>query len=280
MTSHRKPVADNLRARSRIGKYRIERKVGSGGFGNVYVAMDTIEGVRVALKVPHEHLVDESMLEQFRHEVRLVAKLDHPHILPLRNADIIDGRFVFATLLGRETLDNRLGRRLATEKAFSFTRQMIAAVAYAHRAGIVHCDIKPENFILFDGDVLRLADFGIAKVSRLTIEGAGTGTIGHMAPEQAMGKPSFRSDVFSTGLIVYRMLAGVWPEYPFDWPPPSFAKLRTKRVHRDLIAVIKKSIAAKPRARYADGQKLEQAFAEVLPAAIRHVRQPSRRGGA
>ena len=231
-----------LRPRQRVGKYRIERLIGSGGFAQVYAAMDTIEGGRVALKVPYGQFVDEAMLDLFRQEVRLVATLDHPNILPLRNADMIDNRFVVATQLGRETLDERLGRRISVKKALMFSEQMIAAVAYAHECRIVHCDIKPENFILFDGDWLRLTDFGIAKVSRLTIMGSGTGTVGHMAPEQAMGKPSMRSDVFSVGLIIYRMLSGWWPEYPFHWPPVGAANLRTKRVHPDMIRFIKKAM--------------------------------------
>ena len=107
----------------------------------------------------------------------------------------------------------------------------------------------------------------------MTIEGSGTRTVGHMAPEQAMGKPSMRSDVFSLGLIIYRMLAGTWPEYPFVWPFPNASKLRTKRVHPDLIAIIRKSVAAKPRDRFADAVKFEEAFEVVLPKAIRNLKR-------
>jgi serine/threonine protein kinase len=97
---------------------------------------------------------------------------------------------------------------------------MIEAVAYAHRQRIIHCDIKPENFILFPDNRLRLTDFGIARVAQNTVAGSGSGTVGYMAPEQAMGKPSMRSDVFSLGLVIYRMLTGQLPEWPFEWPPP------------------------------------------------------------
>lgn len=265
-----------LRARQHLGKYKIERQIGSGGFAQVYSAMDTIEGVRVALKVPFDHFVDEEMLDLFRQEVRLVARLDHPSILQLKNADIINDRLIVATLLGRETLDDRLGRRLSVEKAFLFAEQMIAAVSYAHDCQIVHCDIKPENFILFDDDVLRLTDFGIAKIARITIMGSGTGTIGHMAPEQAMGKPSMRSDVFSLGLIIYRMLTGIWPEYPFVWPPPGANTLRTKRVHPEMIRFIKKAIAPLPRNRFADAVKMEEEFEKLYPVAMRHLRKQKR----
>ena len=269
-------TTQTIRPRQTIGKYRVERQIGSGGFARVFAAMDTIEGIRVALKIPYDQHVDEEMLDLFRQEVRLVAKLDHPNILPLRNADIIDGRFIVATNLGRETLDDRMQRRISVEKTLHFAEQMIAAVAYAHDFGIIHCDIKPENFILFDDDTLKLADFGIAKVSRVTIMASGTGTVGHMATEQAMGKPSMRSDVFSVGLIIYRMLSGAWPEYPFAWPPPKASTLRTKHVHPDMIALIKKSIAPLPRNRFADAIKLETEFERVYPIALRHLKKAKR----
>ena len=265
-----------IRPRQNIGKYRVERQIGSGGFARVFAALDTIEGTKVALKIPYDQHVDEEMLELFRQEVRLVAKLDHPNILPLRNADIIEGRFIVASSLGRETLGDRMQRRSSVEKTLYFAEQMIAAVAYAHDCGIIHCDIKPENFILFDDDTLRLADFGIAKVSRMTIMASGTGTVGHMATEQAMGKPSMRSDVFSLGLIIYRILSGAWPEYPFAWPPPKANNLRTKRVHPEMIDLIKKAIAPLPRNRFADAIKLETEFERVYPIALRHLKKAKR----
>ncbi len=265
--------ANGLRPRQRIGKYRIERLIGNGGFARVYSAVDMIEGIRVALKVPLDQLVDAGLLQQFRHEVRLVAQLEHPNILQLRNADMVEDRFLMATLLGRETLEKRLARRMSVEKALRFAEQMIAAVAYAHDHNIVHCDVKPENFILFENDLLRLTDFGIAKVSRMTLAGSGTGTVGFMAPEQAMGKPSMRSDVFSLGLILYRLLAGAWPEYPFHWPPPGANNLRLRRVHPDMIRLIKKAISSNPRERFSDAVKMQTEFEKLYPMALRHLRK-------
>ena len=166
-----------IRSRQMIGKYRIERKVGSGGFSAVFAAYDTIEGIRVALKIPHEMYVTEELLETFKKEVRLVAKLDHPHILQLKDASMIDGRLVVVTLLGNQTLEGRLKKRVSVERAYDYGEQLISAVAYAHRNQLIHCDIKPENIILFDKNQLRLGDFGIAKVSLKTIQGSGTGTV-------------------------------------------------------------------------------------------------------
>lgn len=262
-----------LRARQMLGKYRIEKRIGEGGFASVYAAMDTIEGSRVALKVPHPHLVSKDMLDLFRQEVRTLAKLDHPNVLSVKDASVIDGHFVVTTLLGNQTLERRLKKRLSVLKAFDMMTQIIEAVAYAHESGFIHCDIKPENFILFDDDVLKLADFGVARVARHTVEASGSGTLGHMAPEQAMGKPSFRSDVFALGLTFYRMLSGYWPQYPFDWPPPGYANLRRKHVHPDIIAVLRKSMHLKPHDRYADASRMQIAFTTAHRKAVAHYQR-------
>jgi len=259
-----------------LGKYRIEKQIGNGGFAKVYAAVDTIEGTKVALKIPHEHFLDDELLDAFKQEVRLLARLDHPNILMLKDASVIEDKLVIVTRLGKETLEERLTRRMSVPTALGFAEQMIAAVSYAHDAGLIHCDIKPENFIIFDDDQLKLADFGIAKVGITTIAGSGTGTVGHMSTEQAMGKPSMRSDVFSIGLIIYKMLAGQWPEYPFDWPAPGANNLRRKRVHPDVIAFIRKSISPKPRDRFADATKMEEQFESLHRKALRHLEKAKR----
>jgi serine/threonine protein kinase len=249
----------NLKVRQKVGKYRIERRLGAGGFANVYAAMDTIEGIRVALKVPHASVVDDSVLKDFRNEVRLAARLEHPNILPLRFAGFMDERFVIVFQLGETTLSDRITKRLSLQSILDYGQQMLEATAYAHRSKIIHCDIKPENFILFEGNRLKLADFGIAKVAQKTVRGAGTGTIGYMAPEQAMGKPSFRSDVFSLGLILCRMLSGHWPEWPYEWPPKGIARMR-QRLHPDMVAVIRRAMDVNPRKRFRDADQMLDAF--------------------
>jgi serine/threonine-protein kinase len=263
-------VRELLKARQKLGKYRIERRLANGGFAVVYQALDTIEGIRVALKIPHPQIIDDEVLQDFRSEVRMTARLDHPNILPLKDASFIEGRFVIASPLGEKTLADRLMSRVSLPTALDYAEQMLHAVAYAHRSRIVHCDIKPENFIIFAGNRLRLTDFGISKIAaQETIRASGTGTVGYMAPEQAMGKPSLRSDVFSLGLILYRMLAGEWPEWPFDWPPPGFARLR-KQTHPDLIRVVRRAIALDPRRRYRDANEMLAAFLPAKEKALRH----------
>lgn len=263
----RRNQTDTLRARQRLGKYRIERRLAQGGFAYVYQALDTIEGVRVALKMPHQSIVTPAMLECFQREARLVARLDHPNILPLKDASFIEGRFVIASKLGEKTLCDRLRNRISFETALALSLQMVSAVAYAHKLSIIHCDIKPENMILLPDGRLQLADFGIAKVAQKTINGSGSGTVGYMAPEQAMGRPSTKSDVFSLGLIMYRMFTGHLPVWPFEWPFSGAVNLRRK-AHPDLITVIRRAIEVRPGKRFADADELHNALLKVRRRAL------------
>lgn len=201
----------SIRSGQRLGKYKVRRKLASGGFAEVYQAFDTIEGQDVALKLPRAHMVTPELLEDFKKEVRLAAALDHPNILPIKNAQFVDGHFVIAYPLGESTLDERMQRRMAFDTRVALARQMLEAVACAHHHRVIHCDVKPENLILFKGGRLCLTDFGIARLALRTVRASGSGTVGYVAPEQAMGKASFRSDVFSLGLILYRLFAGVLP---------------------------------------------------------------------
>jgi serine/threonine-protein kinase len=253
-----------IRARQKLGKYRIEKRLSEGGFATVYRAFDTIEGVHVALKIPRGARLTEDSLKDFRREVRLAARLEHPNILPLKDASVIGDYFVITFPLGLRTLSDRLSRRLSLRSAILFTEQILEALAYAHEQRIIHCDVKPENMVLFSGERLRLGDFGIAKFAQKTIQGSGTGTIGYMAPEQAMGKPSQRSDVFSAGLTIYRMFSGEWPEWPYAWPPPGIRKLRG-RVPPEFVAFLQKAIDPDPRRRFRDAEQMRNAFLRLKP---------------
>jgi len=257
-----------LRKGQRLGKYRVGRRIAEGPFADVYQALDTIEGLRVALKVPHAQLLSKEVMEDFRSEVRLVARLDHPNVLPVKDASVIDSHFVIVFLLGERTLADRMQRRMSLRTVLDYADQMLDGVAHAHANRVIHCDIKPENFILFPGKRLRLTDFGIAKLARRTVQASGSGTVGYVAPEQAMGKPSFRSDVFSLGLVIYRMLAGRLPEWPYTWPPPGFDRLR-RRVHPDLIAVVRKAMEVEPRKRFKDAEPMRAAVRRVRPRALK-----------
>ena len=256
-----------LKARQRLGKYRIEARLAAGGFAEVFRAYDTVEGIRVALKVAYDHVVTGETLERFRKEVRLVAALDHPRILSLKTADIIEGHFVMVTALGIESLEDRLGRRISMRTVLDFGEQMLDALAFAHERRIVHCDLKPDNLILFPGNMLRLSDFGIARVAQRTLAASGSGTLGYMAPEQAMGRPSARSDVFSAGLILYRMMTGVLPEWPYQWPFQGLERIR-KRFHPGIERLLRKALEVDPRKRFQDAVEMLAAYRAVMPRAL------------
>jgi serine/threonine-protein kinase len=252
-----------------VGKYRLQRKLGSGGFAEVWRALDTVEGIPVALKFPFSDHVPHAA-EAFRTEIRLVAGMEHPNILTIKNAEILDGRFVVAFALGEETLGERMQRRMTTRLAIDFAAQLLAALDYAHSWRIIHCDVKPDNLILFPENRLRLTDFGISKVAAHTLIASGSGTVGYCAPEQAMGRPSFRSDVFSAALVIWRMLSGELPEWPFRWPLAGHQRLH-RRAHPELVDLLRRALAVDHRKRYADCRAMNAAFMRLLPRARRHV---------
>ncbi len=272
-----------LRRGSQLGKYKIRRRVATGGFANVYEARDTIEGIAVALKIPHASLVDDDLMADFRREIRIAAALDHPNILPIRNAQIIDGHFVVASPLGDENLAQVLSRRISLRARVTLVEQILAAVAYAHGQKVMHCDIKPENFVVFAGRRLRLADFGVARLARSTVAMSGAGTVGYIAPEQAVGRASFRSDVFSIGVILCEMFGGGKPDWPYEWPPPRIDRLK-QSTHAELRKLIRRAIELDPRKRYADARAMERAFLalkkqrKVLAGTARRRTRPVRNG--
>lgn len=257
-----------LRVRTRIGKYRIEACLAEGSYSNVYRAYDTIECRRVALKIPHPDLSTPDFLEGFRHEVRLSARIDHPRILGVKDANFIGDVFVMAYPLGVETLNERLARRISNQLLALLILHAIEALAEVHARHVIHCDIKPDNFILFPGPQLKLGDLGIARFSMRSVRGSGSGTLGHMAPDQALGRPSTRSDVFALGLVLYRMISGHVPEYPFDWPPPNFDRLRA-RARPAFVELIRKCLKIDPKERFADGIELAAAFHGLNEAPLR-----------
>jgi len=261
-----------------LGKYRIERHIAGGGFADVYRAFDTIEGIHVALKVPRLREATKEELDDFRKEVRLNSRLNHPNILPIKNADFITDIFVIVYPLGGRTLEERLKTRLSVKTALEYSEQILDAVAHAHEHRVIHCDIKPANLVFFDdGRLLRLTDFGIGRLGvRTMIQGSGSGTVGYLAPEQAMGKLSFRSDVFSTGLVLYRMLAGRLPEWPFEWPPPGHLNLR-RRVPAEMIALLRRSIEIDARRRFANGRVMRDAFVRLKARTLKHGARRRRR---
>jgi serine/threonine-protein kinase len=264
-----------LRARQKIGKYRILGRIASGPLADVYRAFDSIHKTRVALKIPKSG--DHSGEDEFLHEVQVAAKLKHPNILSVINASYIDDHFVIAMELGEESLADRIERRISNARAMDLAGQALASLAYAHENKIIHCDIKPENFILFPGNQLKLADFGFAKLSLRTLKASGSGTIDYISPEQAMGRPKFQSDVFSVGLVLYRLFSGTLPEWPFEWPMAGHEKL-TKRLRPELVLILKKAIQLDPAKRYRNAIQMLAEF-ERLQNHVRRQKKPKTKAG-
>lgn len=266
--------AQALRVGQRLGKYRLKRRVARGGFGDVYEAYDTIEGVSVALKIPLGGAIEPSHIDDFRREVRITAKLDHPNIMPIKNADFIEGIFAIVQPLGHQSLDERIHKRMSLATKLAFIEQLLAGLAHAHEAGIIHCDVKPENVILFGEGRLRLADFGIARFARRTVKGSASGSVGYMAPEQAMGLPSARSDVFSAGLVIHQILTSSLPQWPFTWPTEGWKRLRQQ--HPELREFVRRSLEVDTRKRFRDAVAMEKVFRKLRGKALKHAAERRR----
>jgi len=265
---HRRHGLEVLKARQKLGKYRIERRLSEGPIAAVYEAVDTIHGQRVALKIPHDSAMTEHFLVDFKREARLAHRLEHPNILPIRDASFIDGRFVIAMPLGERSLSSRMRRRLATDSALHLVDQALAAVAHAHSAGVIHCDIKPDNFILFADHRLKLTDFGFSKVAQHTLKASGSGTVGYIAPEQALGRPKFQSDVFSLGLVIYELLSGHLPEWPYDWPPPGIKRVREK-LRPKLVDWLRQAMQVRPEDRFRNAATMYRDFKRLRNGAAK-----------
>jgi serine/threonine protein kinase/tetratricopeptide (TPR) repeat protein len=210
------------------GRYRIEQEVGRGGMAVVYRAHDTRHDRSVALKVLHPEIAAALGTDRFFQEIRLAARLNHPHIVALHDSGEVDGTlFYVMPFIDGPNLRNRLERqgRLPANEAVDLAQQIASALDYAHRLGVVHRDIKPENVMLYEGEAL-VTDFGIAKAvsaaggANLTRTGIAIGTPAYMSPEQAAGETELdgRSDEYSLGCVLYEMLTG---EPPFTASTPA-----------------------------------------------------------
>lgn len=259
-----------LRRGLRLGKYRLVRRIGRGAFSEVWKARDTVENRDVALKIALPDQVAEFGREALEHEARITARLDHPNVVAVRNADWIRGRFVLATDLAERNLAQYPGARRSGAVALRIVRDVAAGLAYAHARGILHRDVKPENILIFRDGHAALTDFGVARFAKgATRAYTEAGTLGYMAPEQAYGRPRPASDVFSLGLIAYETLTGFLPTWPFEWPPERHRRFEQK-VPPPVRPVLKKAAAFQPAHRYPDAVALHRA----LEAAFRRVEAP------
>lgn len=238
----------SLREGEWVGRYRVGKQIGTGGFSKVYRGFDTRAHRPVALKVPATRYPDEEELEDFRHEAQQNRKLRHPHVLRVLDLDLSRGFPILVTPLARGSLADRLLVPISVTRALRYGRQMLLALAHAHDRHVLHCDVKPENLVMLPNDRLALTDFGTARRGSRTVHGDGAGTAGYMAPEQAAGRPSPRSDVFSAGVVLRDMLLG-----------PRCKDLRSSRRARvppDLLTLLDRALDPEPSRRYRDARAM------------------------
>lgn len=274
---------DKLVGRTLAKRYRIVRPIGTGGMGVVFEAVHVDLGRSVALKVLRE--TDQRALERFHQEALATAKLDSPHIVGV--TDFHPGgsgpAFIVMELLAGSSLRELLQREraLATTTAVHIADQLLAALATAHRAGIVHRDVKPPNVFLVPEapgapPTIKLLDFGVAKLAAeaggmKTTVGTVLGTPGYLAPEQIHGiEVDARTDVHAVGLLFYEMLVGrrLWVDargaelgraIALEIPPPVIRA----DVPVELSALIARALAKDPRARFADAAEMRRALRAI-----------------
>ncbi len=250
-----------------LGKYRLQSKLGTGGYCEVWKATDTVEGIPVALKIPLINSEGRRDSQILLKEVKLVSRLRHPNILPVKNADIINGHAVMATEIGQKTLES-CSRPMSVKRIVNIMTQVLSALAYAHQHRVIHCDVSPTNIFLFPDGRALLGDFGIGLVVQgkaATVEDFGTP--GYVAPEQAYGKPTYHSDCFAVGLILYEFITGFLPSWPYRWPLKGNERLRQKTNH-NMVRFLKKSLNIDPKLRYAKAGQMLEALRQALPKKI------------
>ncbi len=276
---------------ARVGPYEIVREVGRGGMAAVYLAEDPRHQRRLALKLLHPGLAALLGHERFKREIRLAARLNHPHILALHDSGEEGGRLWYTMpYVDGESLRDRLRRerKLPVDEALRIAREVADALDYAHRQGVIHRDVKPENLLLTRDIEVLVADFGIGRVfdasspdATLTRSGMLIGTPAYMSPEQALAVSRLdgRTDIYSLGCVLYEMLAGQ-PPYAgstqqrtiashVNDPIPSVRRLRPE-TPAPVEAALRRALAKKPEQRFETARR----FSDALHAGPEPTRRP------
>lgn len=270
-------------------RYVIERELGAGGMATVWLAQDLKHDRQVAIKVLHPHLAAVLGAERFLKEIRTTAHLQHPHILPLFDSGEAAGLLYYVMpYVDGESLRERIvrERQLPVADAVRIAVEVASALDYAHRRGVIHRDVKPENILLQDGRAV-VADFGIAMAPnrgdyRITETGICLGTPAYMSPEQALGERVLdaRSDVYAMGALLYEMLTGA-PPFSGEGAQAIVAKVIThtpappsrarKNVPPYVDAAVLKALQKKPSDRFSSAGELQKALEDGDGPSMRRI---------
>ena len=285
-----------------LGRYRIDGRLGEGAMADVFRAFDPGIGRTVAIKVlKPEYGRDPELGERFLREARAAGALNHPNIATIYDVGETDGvAYIAMELIEGQPLDSLLlaQGRLPYERVLALGQQLASALDYAHKAGVVHRDVKPSNILLSaDGRTVKLLDFGVARIGDIDVSGVEgrlartqvgqmIGTPRYMSPEQALGIPvDQRSDLFSLGVVLYEMVTGkvAFPGMGLATLAIQIAQERVEPIARSaadcppgLRFVIDKLLAKKPDQRFADGQAVYEALTREIVATTEAA--PGRRG--
>jgi serine/threonine-protein kinase len=265
---------DERRGTIFAGRYRLERKLGGGGMADVWLAEDQELGRKVAIKMLHDRYAnDTQFVERFRREATHAAGLSHPNVVSIFDRGEAGGSyFIVMEYVEGRTLKELIVTRgpCPVPVAISYVRQVLAALRYAHRNGIVHRDIKPHNVLVDHEGRVKVADFGIARAgsSQMTEAGSIIGTAQYLSPEQARGAPvDESSDLYSTGILLFELLTGKVPftgETPVEIAmkhlsqvPPAPSSVRSEIPH-DLDLVVLRALAKEPADRYRSAKEMDR----------------------
>jgi serine/threonine-protein kinase len=256
-----------------IGLYTLIRKLGRGGFGEVWLAERKSKFVttKVAVKLPHDEQVDHDAIKQ---EAQLWEQASgHPNVLPIIDADEYDGQIV---IVSEYAPDGSLADKLKTDgklsatQAVEMTTGVLSGLSFLHSKGIIHRDIKPQN-VLLQGDTPRLADFGISRLMQATaVSSAIIGTDAYMAPESFEGKRNVQTDIWSVGVVLYQLLQGNLP-FTQEHPSERMFAILTKNfaplpddIPQSLKNVVAKALAKQPQERYQQAHEMREDLRRIL----------------
>ena len=275
-----------------LGSYRILEQVGVGGMATVYKAYQPGMDRHVAVKVLPQYLSkDEQFARRFQREARAIAKLEHPHILPIYDyGEADDITYIAMRFVDAGTLKQRIGQDpLRLDEVNRIVGQIGSALDYAHRMGVIHRDVKPANVLIDAEGNTYLTDFGLARMmeasDQLTASGVGVGTPAYMSPEQGQGvKVDHRSDVYSLGVILFELVTGHVP-YEAETPmavmlkhitdPLPLPRTVNPHVPEPVELVILKALAKDPAHRFQTaGEMVEALGAAVRKVSVAEVRRP------